>query len=267
VLDPMTTYYIRLEAKNKDAVAFLNSLGCKGDLLKSELPRKYVVDCSVDTDADERVSVPLVEQTILALMRAKNIGDSYNALTDGKAGHLTSDERIIAAERIVLAKYIKDVEDEKVLRLQSTDRSDAAVAVLAKQKADTALKVTELDTLLKWKLGKPFHKTGMLKATKLKKWLDVKKPPEATVLSAWSTADEEALESMKRRIITINDTALQQKVEETYIEHQSSITHYSLEHLQALRQRLDEVQDRKEAEALAAAGATPAGLTVNPDES
>jgi hypothetical protein len=154
-------------------VAFLNSLGCKGDLLKSELLRKYVVDCIVDADVDEHVSVPLAEQTILALMRAKTIGDSYNALTDGNAGHLTSDERIIAAERIVLAKEIKDVEDEKLLRLQSTDRSDAAVAaavaVLAKQKADTALKVTELDTLLKWKLGKPFHKPGMLKATKLKK--------------------------------------------------------------------------------------------------
>jgi hypothetical protein len=90
-------------------------------------------------------------------------------LIDGNAGHLTSDECIIAAERIVLAKDVKDVEDEKVLRLQSTDRSDAAVAVLANQKADTALKVTELDTLLKWKLGKPFHKPGMLKATKLKK--------------------------------------------------------------------------------------------------
>jgi hypothetical protein len=195
VLDPMPTYYIRLEAENKAAVVFLHSLGCKGDLLKSELPHKYVVDCSVDADVDERVSVPLAEQTILALMRANTIGDSYNALTDGKAGHLTSDKHIIDAERIVLAKDIKEVEDEKVLRLQSTDRSDAAVAVLAKQKGGTALKVTELDTLLKWKLGKPFHKPGMLKATKLKKRLDVKNLPEATVLSAWSTADEEALEA------------------------------------------------------------------------
>jgi hypothetical protein len=108
VLDPMTTYYIRLEAENKATVAFLNSLGCKGDLLKSELTRKYVVYCSVDADVDERVSVPLAEQTILAIMRANTIGDSYNALTDGNAGHLTSDERIIAAERIVLAKDIKD---------------------------------------------------------------------------------------------------------------------------------------------------------------
>jgi hypothetical protein len=107
----------------------------------------------------------------------------------------------------------------------------------------------------------------MLKATKLNKWLDFKNLPEATVLSVWSTADEEAFEAMKRRIITINDTALQRKVEETYIEHQSSITHYSLEHLQALRQRLDEVQDQKEAEALAASGATPADLNGNPDES
>jgi hypothetical protein len=68
-------------------------------------------------------------------------------------------------------------------------------------------------------------------------------------------------------IITINNTALQRNVEETYIEHQSSIAHYLLEYLQALRQRLDEVQDRKDPAALAAAGATHAGLNVNPDES
>jgi hypothetical protein len=59
---------------------------------------------------------------------------------------------------------------------------------------------------------------------------------------------------------TIKETALQQQVEETYIEHHSSITHYSLEHLQALRSRLDEVQDHEEAESLAAAGAALAAF-------
>jgi hypothetical protein len=87
----------------------LNSLGYKGDLLKAELPRKYVADdCSNDDSVDDRVTVLLSEQTILALMRTKTIGYSYNALTDGNAGHLTSDERSIAAERIVLDKDIKD---------------------------------------------------------------------------------------------------------------------------------------------------------------
>jgi hypothetical protein len=56
-------------------------------------------------------------------------------------------------------------------------------------------------------------------------------------------------------------------VEETYIDHHSSITNYSLEHLQALRSRIDEVQDRKEAEVLAAAGAMPAAFNASLGES
>jgi hypothetical protein len=47
-LDPMTSYYVGLQADNQDIVAQLNSLGYKGDLLKAELPRTYVADCSND---------------------------------------------------------------------------------------------------------------------------------------------------------------------------------------------------------------------------
>jgi hypothetical protein len=204
---------------------------------------------------DAHVTVPLSAQTILALMRAKRIGDSYNALTDGNAGHLTSDDCIIAAERIVLGKDIKDMEEDKKVRLQYTRRSDAAVAVLAKRKPEKDLLLPELDALLKWKLGKLSHKTGMIKYTKLKKWLEVKNLPKTESFLHWEPSDEEAPEALRGKNMTIKETALQQKVEETYIDHHSSITHYSLEHLQALRSRLDEVQDRKEAEALAGAGA------------
>jgi hypothetical protein len=63
-------------------------------------------------------------------------------------------------------------------------------------------------------------------------------------------SDEEALEALRSKNISIKETALQRKVEETCIDHNSSTTHYSLEHhLQALRSRLDAVQDCKEAEA------------------
>jgi hypothetical protein len=114
-LDPMTLYYIGLEAENHYDVTLLIYLGYKGDLLKAELPRKYVADCYNDDRVDDHIIVPLYEQTILALMCAKTIGDSSNALTDRNAGHLTSADRIIYLERIVIGKDIRDMEDDKKL--------------------------------------------------------------------------------------------------------------------------------------------------------
>jgi hypothetical protein len=99
--------------------------------------------------------------------------------------------------------------------------------VLARIKSEKDLIVPELDALLKWKLGKPFHKTRMIRYTKLKKWLDVKNLPYTESLLHWEPRDEEALEPLRRKNITIKETALQRKVEEKYIDHHSSIT-YSL---------------------------------------
>jgi hypothetical protein len=57
--------------------------------------------------------------------------------------------------------------------------------VLAKRKSEKDLLVHELDALLKWKLGKPFYKPGMIKDTKLKKWLEVKNLPGTELFLCW----------------------------------------------------------------------------------
>jgi hypothetical protein len=73
---------------------------------------------------------------------------------------------------------------------------------------------------------------------------------ETASLLRWEPSDEEALEALRSNNISIKETALQRKVEETYSDHNSRITQYYLEHhLQDLRSWLDEVQDCKEAEA------------------
>ncbi|MGH7955006.1 MAG: hypothetical protein ACREOZ_03510 [Gloeomargaritales cyanobacterium] len=138
----------KLQKLNEAACDALTGKGFKGSALRVKLrskPTTLISRLPADATPEQRVEA-IVQNGI-------NLSSLFYTVGPGC---LSTDEIFIAAEyKLLLAKWEKDKKERTEL-VKEKQKEDAAKAVLAQGKANSALLVKELKVLLKWKPGKDY---------------------------------------------------------------------------------------------------------------
>ena len=149
------------------------------------------------------LTVPHSQERVEAIMHCKTHGQSFMA-TGGMP--ITADETFLAAEQEKKKNEIRNIQVDKLKRMEAEKREAAAFKIIEKEIQTKDLKVENLNVLLAWHQVKL---TGMSKAQKLSKWKTIKetnKPPPT--YQKWTEEDERKLNEKKDKTIELGDTAL-----------------------------------------------------------
>ena len=202
--DPLASLYDELERSNRTFVGFLVEWGYeRADLLSASVARK-------DMDrVQERITAPHSQERIDALS-AVNTAGGFFRVTGGS--HLTADEVFIGGAKKVQGEELKLLKKRLKESQFFTEQEAVAKLILQKECGDDALKVSELESLVKWKLNvKTLPKDLKLKGDKLAKWIEIKGNPDPISTVEWTPEDQFKLEKFESGDITIEETELGRK--------------------------------------------------------
>jgi hypothetical protein len=117
-------------------------------------------------------------------------------------------KKVQVSELKLLKKKQKDF-------LDFTDQEAEAKLILEKECDDDALKVSELEIILKWKLNvKTLPKDLKVKPDKVAKWIEIKGNPDPVSTAEWTLEDQSKLDEFETGYITIEETVLSRKQKE-----------------------------------------------------
>jgi hypothetical protein len=110
-------------------------------------------------------------------------------------------------------KLLKKKKKKKKDFQDFTDGEAEAKLILEKERDDdSTLKVSELESLLKWKLNvKTLPKDLKVKLDKLAKWIEIKGNPDPVSSAEWTLEDQSKLVKFEMGDITIEETVLSRK--------------------------------------------------------
>jgi hypothetical protein len=207
--DPLSVLYDDLQQANNMVVTQLFELGYnKADLFAAKVVRRQ------EAVVAARVTEDYSQEQIEALAAAKTHGDIFLA-TNGT--HLTKKAWFQAAVLRTVDAQVKALQDRCSNSTGTSERTEAALAILEQEKGDNEYKTPELETLLKWKLGlKSLPEDLRLKPQRLAKWKELK--TTAAIIPEefdWTPDDQAELERLQSRKIEIKDTELGRQTELT----------------------------------------------------
>jgi hypothetical protein len=206
--DPLACLYADLERSNKTFVGLLVEWGYeRADLFSASVARR-------DMDkVQERITAPHSQARIDALAAVSTAGGFF-MVTGGS--HLTADEVFIGGTKRLQGSELKLLKKKKKDSQDFTGREAEAKLILETERDDdTTLKVSELESLLKWKLNvKTLPKDLKVKPDKLAKWIEVKANPDPVSTVEWTQDDQSKLDKFETGDITIEETVLGQKRQE-----------------------------------------------------
>ena len=194
--NPTVREFKRMQQKNIMCVSLLNQQGYEGNKLKATLKEQK-------QSTEQTLTVPHSQERVEAIMHCKTHGQSFMA-TGGMP--ITADETFLAAEQEKKKNEIRNIQVDKLKRMEAEKREAAAFKIIEKEIQTKDLKVENLNVLLAWHQVKL---TGMSKAQKLSKWETIKetnKPPPT--YQKWTEEDERKLNEKKDKTIELGDTAL-----------------------------------------------------------
>jgi hypothetical protein len=205
--DPLSVLYDDLQQANNMVVTQLFELGYnKADLFAAKVVRRQ------EAVVAARVTEDYSQEQIEALAAAKTHGDIFLA-TNGT--HLTKKAWFQAAVLRTVDAQVKALQDRCSNSTGTSERTEAALAILEQEKGDNEYKTPELETLLKWKLGlKSLPEDLRLKPQRLAKWKELK--TTAAIIPEefdWTPDDQAELERLQSRKIEIKDTELGRQTE------------------------------------------------------
>jgi hypothetical protein len=230
--DPLACLYDDLERSNKTFVGFLVEWGYeRADLFSASVARR-------DMDkVQERITAPHSQERIDALAAVKTAGGFFR-VTGGS--HLTSDEVFLGGEKKVQGEELKLLKKRFKDYQYFADQEAVATLILEKECSDDALKVSELESLVKWKLNvKTLPKDLKLKGDKLAKWIEIKSGPNPVSTAKWTQEDQFKLEKLERGDITIEETELGRKRQEREDEVVNFVQSLDAAKLASLMDRLN----------------------------
>jgi hypothetical protein len=128
----------------------------------------------------EQITMPCSQEWINALALIKTAGGFFR-VTGGS--HLTADEGFLGDEKKVQGEELKLLKKRFKEFQHFADQEADAKLIMEKECGNDALKVSELESLIKWKLHvKTLPKDLKLKGGKLAKWIQIKAVPTLSVL-------------------------------------------------------------------------------------
>jgi hypothetical protein len=214
--DPLACLYDDLDRSNKVFVGFLKEWGYeRADLFSASVTRR-------DMDqVQERITAPHSQARIDALAAVSTAGGFF-MVTGGS--HLTADEVFLGGAKKVQGSELKLLKKKKKDFQDFTDREAEARLILEKERDDDALKVSELESLLKWKLNaKTLPKNLKVKTDKLAKWIAMKGNPDPVSTVEWTLDDQSKMDKFETGDIRIEETVLGQKRQ----EREDELVHYA----------------------------------------
>jgi hypothetical protein len=142
--------------------------------------------------------------------------------------HLTAVKVFIGSAKKAQELEVKLSKKKMKDFLDFTDQEEEAKLLLEKECDDDALKVSKLESLLKWKLNvKTSPKDLKVKPGEHAKWIEIKGHPGTVSTAAeWTLEDQSKLDKFERGDITIEETVLGQKQQEKKTNPCTMLNHW-----------------------------------------
>jgi len=177
-------YYNAIQVANDLAVHSLNECGYNGNLLQAKLEKQR--------EEDAPFTQPHSKERIEMLRKASTHGKKFLAT---RGSHVMNNDFFVAAELNLVQSEIEQLEREKRKRIAAMNTKEKAEKIMSK-KSDIvasfqfdALPKADVDTLLRW------H--GIV--------------PGKQMTPDWSAEDEERLQNLRGKEISMEDTAVGRK--------------------------------------------------------
>lgn len=198
-------YYNAIQVANDLAVHSLNECGYNGNLLQAKLEKQR--------EEDAPFTQPHSKERIEMLRKASTHGKKFLAT---RGSHVMNNDFFVAAELNLVQSEIEQLEREKRKRIAAMNTKEKAEKIMSK-KSDIvasfqfdALPKADVDTLLRWHGIVPGKQmTPDTKFSHLRRIFESKKPPPE--MERWSAEDEERLQNLRGKEISMEDTAVGRK--------------------------------------------------------
>ena len=198
-------YHNAIQVANDLAVHSLNECGYNGNLLQAKLEKQR--------EEDAPFTQPHSKERIEMLRKASTHGKKFLAT---RGSHVMNNDFFVAAELNLDQSEIEQLEREKRKRNSAMNTQEKAEKILMK-KSDSLqsfefdrLPKTDVDTLLRWHGIVPGKQmTPDTKFSHLRRIFESKKPPPE--MERWSAEDEERLQNLRGKEISMEDTAVGRK--------------------------------------------------------